>query len=91
MSRRKWDANTKVMIVLQGLQGKPVAEICTEHQISPSQYYQWRDQSLATATKAFEDPQRIRKEARLQQENARLKPLVGERTFELKKSDERLA
>jgi transposase-like protein len=91
MSRRKWDANTKVMIVLQGLQGKPVAEICTEHQISQSQYYQWRDQFLANATKAFEDPQRIRKEARLQQENARLKQLVGELTFELKKSDERLA
>ena len=30
MHRRKWDAKTKVMIVLQGLQGKPVAEICNE-------------------------------------------------------------
>jgi hypothetical protein len=31
MQRRTWDANTQVMIVLQGLEGKPVAEICTEH------------------------------------------------------------
>lgn len=91
MHRRKWDAKTKVMIVLQGLQGKPVAEICTEHQISQSLYYQWRDQFLANATKAFEDPQRARKEARLEQENTRLKQLVGELTFELKKSDELLA
>jgi transposase-like protein len=91
MPRRKWDAKTKVMIVLQGLQGKPVAEICTEHQISQSLYYQWRDQFLANATKAFEDPQRARKEARLEQENTRLKQLVGELTFELKKSDELLA
>jgi transposase-like protein len=79
------------MIVIEGLKGKPVAELCTEHQISQSLYYQWRDQFLAHAAKAFDDPQRTRKEARLAQENVRLKPLVGELTFELKKSDERLA
>jgi transposase-like protein len=91
MKRRKWDAHTKAMIVIEGLKGKPVAELCTEHQISQSLYYQWRDQFLAHAAKAFDDPQRTRKEARLAQENVRLKPLVGELTFELKKSDERLA
>jgi hypothetical protein len=34
MQRRKWDAKTKAIIVLEGLKGKPVADICTEHQIS---------------------------------------------------------
>jgi transposase-like protein len=91
MPRRKWEAKTKALVVLEGLQGKSVAEICTAHQISQSLYYQWRDQFLANAAKAFDDPQRTRKEARLAQENARLKQLVGELTFELKKSDERLA
>jgi hypothetical protein len=37
--------------------------------------------------KAFDNPQRTWKEARLEQENARLKQLVGELTVELKKSD----
>jgi transposase-like protein len=87
MQRRKWDAQAKAMIVIEGLKGKPVAEICTEHQISQSQYYQWRDQFLAHAAKAFESHQSTKKEARLEQENARLKQLVGELTFELKKSD----
>jgi transposase len=91
MHRRKWDAKTKALIVREGLKGKSVAEICTEHRISQSLYYQWRDQFLANAAKAFDDPQRTRKEARLEQENTRLKPLVGELTFELNKSDERLA
>jgi transposase-like protein len=91
MKKRQWGAKTKVMIVLEGLKGKSVAEICTEHQISQSLYYQWRDQFLAHAAKVFEDPQRTRKAARLEQENARLKQLVGELTWELKKSDERLA
>ena len=44
MHRRKWDANTKAIIVMQGLQGKPVAVNCNADQISPSQYDQWRDQ-----------------------------------------------
>jgi transposase-like protein len=34
MHRRKWDAKIKAMIVLEGLRGKPVAELCHEHQIS---------------------------------------------------------
>jgi transposase-like protein len=89
---RKWDANTKALVILEGLKGKSVAEICTAHQISQSLYYQWRDQFLANAGKAFDEPQRPRKEGGpLAQKNARLKPLVGELTFALQKSDERLA
>jgi transposase-like protein len=88
MERRKWDAKTKAMIVLEGLKGKPVAELCNEHQLSQAQYYQWRDQFLAHAAKAFEVHEQSQREARLTRENARLKTLVGELTLELKKSDE---
>ncbi len=90
MHRRKWDAKTKAMIVLEGLKRKPVAEICTEHQISQAQYYQRRDQFLVHADKAFEVQQQSQREARLARENAQLKALVGELTLELKKSDELL-
>lgn len=82
---------TKALIVLEGLKGRSVAEMCTEQQISQSLDDPWRDQCLAHAAQAFEDHQRIRKEARLAQAHARLKPLVGELTCELNKSDERLA
>ena len=37
MHKRQWDAKTKALIVIEGLKGKPVAGICNEHQISPSQ------------------------------------------------------
>jgi transposase len=80
MHRRTWDAKTKVMLVLQGLQGKPVAEICNEHQISQSQYDQGRDQFLAHADKAFGVHQQRQKEARLAREHAKLNTLVGELT-----------
>jgi transposase-like protein len=89
MHRRQWDAKIKARIVVEGLQGKPVAELCHEHQISQSQYYQWRDQFLAHAAHAFEAHQHTRTEARLAQENARLKTRVGALTRELKNSAER--
>jgi transposase-like protein len=88
MQRRKWDAKTKALIVIEGLKGKSVVELCTEHQISQAQYYQWRDQFLAHAPKAFEVHEQSQREARLVRENTRLKTLVGELTLELKKSDE---
>jgi transposase-like protein len=88
MKRRQWDSKTKALIVLQGLKGKPVAEVCNEHQISQAQYYQWRDQFLANAPKAFDTAQVTQKEERQRREIDRLKHMVGELTMELKKSEE---
>jgi transposase-like protein len=90
MHRRKWEAKTKAMIVLEGLKGKPVAELCPEHQISQARYDPWRDQFLAHADNAFEAQQQSQRDARLARENTRLKALVGELTWEFKKSDEGL-
>ncbi len=90
MPHRQWDATTKALIVLEGLNGKPVVEICTEPQSSQSQDSQWRDQFLAHAAQAFEVRQHPRREAHLEHENSRLKPRVGELTVELQKSDELL-
>jgi transposase-like protein len=86
MKRRKWDPKEKAMIVLQGLKGRPLAEICSEHQISQSQYYLWRDQFLEKMHLAFIDDDR--KEKVLTRENARLKKIIGDLTVELKKTEE---
>lgn len=83
MKRRKWDPKTKVMIVLQGLKGKPVGEICLEHQISQTQYHQWRDQFLANAHQVFADTEK--KSELLTRENAHLRKIIGDLTVELKK------
>lgn len=91
MKRRKWESKQKALIVLEGLKGKPVAEICNEHQISQAQYYQWRDHFLAHMEEPFEVARQSEREVRLQRQNERLKSLVGELTLELKKSDEVLS
>ncbi|MER3424758.1 MAG: transposase [Nitrospiraceae bacterium] len=88
MKRRKWDAKTKAIIVLEGLKGKPMTAICQDYHISQAQYYQWRDQFLTNAPQTFEVAQPTERETRLQHENTRLKKLGGELTLELKKSDE---
>ena len=66
MPRRKWDARTKALIVLQGLKGTPVSTLCTEHQLSQAQYYEWREQFLANASKAFEVHQQADQVQRLE-------------------------
>jgi transposase-like protein len=86
MPRRKWDAQTKAAIVLQGLKGRPVADICTEHQISQAQYYQWRDQFMKKLPAVFMNTER--RQASLERENSRLKKMIGELTVELKKLNE---
>jgi transposase-like protein len=86
MERRKWDPKTKALIVMEGLKGKPVGDICIEHQISQAQYYQWRDQFLANAHQVFVNP--IKKEKKLSRENERLRKMIGDLTVELKKTAE---
>ena len=88
MQRRRWTPGQKVQIVLEGLRGRSVGELCTEHEISQAQYYQWRDQFLSKSHKAFEPERPDRRIAKLERENKKLKGLVGELTLELKKSDQ---
>ena len=90
MERRRWDAKTKVLIVIQGLKGKTIAEICQEHQISQAQFYKWRDQFLAKSHRAFDFEDQSQKEEHLKERNKYLTRLVGELTAELKKSEEDL-
>ena len=43
MKQRKWSAEEKFAIVLEGLKGKrAVADICREHQISQTLFYRWK-------------------------------------------------
>jgi transposase-like protein len=38
MKKRQWTSEQKLQIVMQGVEGRPVAEICNEYQIGQSQY-----------------------------------------------------
>ena len=84
---RRWTAEEKAKIVLQGLKGRAVAELCNEYQIHQQQYYRWREQFLENLDKVFETNKQNKKEERLKQEVQKLKAIIGDLTVELKKSD----
>ncbi len=84
MGTRKWDPKIKAAVVLAGLKGKTVPEICAEYQVNQSQYYKWRDQLMAHIDQAFKPTSS--REKILTRENEQLKKIVGELTIELKKS-----
>ena len=88
MERRVWQPKEKLQIVLAGLKGEvSVAELCTRHQVSQSQFYAWRDQLLSEGAKLFERGGPDREAERLRAQNLRLRTIIGDLTAELKKND----
>jgi putative transposase len=88
MKKRKWTAQQKLQIVLEGMSGKvPLGELCTRHQISQTQYYQWRDRLMKDGAKVFERGGPDQEAERLNREVHKLKAIIGDLTVELKKSE----
>jgi len=86
MEKRKWSSQQKLQIVLEGLSGQiEISKLCTKYQIAQTQYYQWRDQLLKHGHQAF-DVNNVTKKQHLEQENIKLKRIIGNLTVELKKT-----
>ena len=93
-TRRRFSAEEKIRIVLDGLRGElSVAELCRREGIAANLYYRWSKEFLEAGKKRLLGD--TRREANssevtdLRQENARLKELVAETVLEnrlLKKS-----
>jgi transposase len=93
-TRRKFSAEEKIRIVLEGLRGEEsIATLCRREGIVANLYYRWSKEFLEAGKKRLlGDTQRAATSdevAVLRQENARLKELVAETLLEnrlLKKS-----
>ena len=86
--RRRWKSEEKSRIILEGLKGRPVADICIEHQISQSMYYSWRDQFLSNMGHVLETKKRNQREAYQNLQMDKMKKIIADLTIELKKNDE---
>lgn len=51
---RFFDSTTKAIIVLEGLSGRPVPEICQEYRIREEQYRCWMKFFLQNSPKVFD-------------------------------------
>ena len=88
MKHRKWTSKQKTQIILEGLSGNiGISKLCTKYEISQTQYYKWRDLFLQTCHQAFEVKSINKKEQQLNNENQKLKSIIGELTIELKKNE----
>ena len=87
MKHRQWTPEAKLAVVLEGLRGRSISDICADHGISQSQYYRWRDQFFDGAHRAFVTSEKNSREGQLERENVRLKALVAELALEVKKND----
>jgi transposase-like protein len=85
MAKSRWGAKAKALIVLEGLKGKPVPDICAEYQVSQAHYYRWRDKFLANMHLSFAD--KTPREVALSRKVSELKKVIGELTIELKKNE----
>jgi len=55
---KEWKPEEKLAIVLDGLKGRSVVEICREYGISETQYYKWRDVGIESLKSGFADKRR---------------------------------
>ena len=90
MKRRQWKPEEKLKIVMEGLRADcTVSELCNRHQITQTQYYQWRDKLLSDGSKVFAHGGVDKTEERLKSEVNKLKTIIGDLTVELKKTNSR--
>ena len=88
MKRRNWNPKEKLKIVVEGLSCNcTIAELCNRYQITQTQYYQWKDKLLGDGHKLFTRGGIDKQAERLEQENRKLKGIIGDLTVELKKND----
>jgi transposase len=87
-TRRKFSAEEKIRIILEGLRGEEsISELCRREGIAPSIYYKWSKSFLEAGkkrlmgdTKRGASSDEVRE---LKQENAELKRIVAEQVLKL--------
>ena len=79
-TKKTWKPEEKLAVVMDGLRGRPVREICTEYGISDAQYYKWRDEALRAMQGAFQDKRtKTYSDSSLEAERNRLLKIIGEK------------
>jgi len=79
---RKWTAEEKMAIVLEGIKGeRSIAEICREHQIRQTLFYRWRDRFLEGGQKSLRDGGGDSEAEALRVEIEKLQRIIGRQTI----------
>ena len=72
-NRRKFSADEKVKILRKHLIEKvPISEVCDQHGIKPTQFYQWQKQFFENGAAAFANDRKDSQAKKLERKNAQL-------------------
>jgi transposase-like protein len=67
--RRHFSGKDKVKILrLHLLEGKPISDLCEQHKINPSLFYQWQRTFFEHGDRAFEGSGNARSETKLEKQ-----------------------
>ena len=77
--KKQWSSEEKMAVVLSGLKGGTLKELCTEYGISDGQYYKWREEAFSSMKAGFADKRRKEsKNYSWEAEKNRLLRIIGE-------------
>jgi len=79
-----WRAEEKVELIIVGMTGKiPVTTLCKINNVTPSQYYEWREKFLATGKQGLmANGGKTQRESELEKKINILERCIGELTLE---------
>jgi len=81
---RTFTAQQKIEIVLAGLRGdRSIKDVCREHEIAETLYYNWRDKLLEGGKTALAGRDERSGEKELRRRVAELERALGRKTYEL--------
>jgi len=77
--RKTWKPEEKMAVILEGLKGRGVRDLCREYGISDGQYYKWREEALSGMKKALVNKRhKSNGENSWEAERNRLLKIIGE-------------
>ena len=80
---RRFSTEEKLAMVMEGLKGSTVKDVCAKYGVSETQYYRWRDQALEFMKAGFADKRRKSNRNPQQAEKERLLKIIGEQAAAL--------
>ena len=85
MQRKKYTEEQIIQVLKEGAAGAPVAELCRRHGISDASYYNWKAKYAGLTVSE------LKRLKALEEENRRLKQIVGEQALDIRALKELLS
>jgi transposase len=81
--KRHFTAEQKLEVVLAGIKSGRISEVCRQHEISSTLFYQWRDKLMEGGLERLSGKAEYDNARELKKKIAKLERALGKKTYEL--------